>query len=149
MSQQPAARLCKNGCGQEIYWDNANRYFVNVANNERHMCPNFNPRQRAQDIRQSQGPYRTFQTQSGQIQVPSGATTYPLPGESSSQREEIKAMAQEKNAIAKDTNAATRELAEALKTIATEMSLDRAQRQEFHEDFIKEGKKQDGVKTTK
>jgi transcriptional accessory protein Tex/SPT6 len=137
MSQQPAARLCKNGCGQEIYWDNANRYFVNVANNERHMCPNFNPRQRRDDIKQTQG-YQPLQRYS--------QTQQPLQVESSSQREEIKAMAQEKNTIAKDTNAATRELAEALKTIATEMSLDRAQRQEFHEDFIKEGKKQDEIR---
>jgi len=145
MSQERVVKPCINGCGAQTYWvyqDGKNRPF-NAANNELHKCPNYTPKQRRQDIAQEQG----YRPQGAQVRLNAG-----LPVESSSQREEIKAMAQEKNAIAKDTNVATLTLAEATRAlavaqheIATQMELDRMQREEFQEQFIKEGKKQDYV----
>ena len=57
MSQANPVKPCINGCGAQSYWkyeDGKNRPY-NAANNERHMCPNFTPRQRRDDIKQTQG----------------------------------------------------------------------------------------------
>lgn len=35
------SKECKNNCGRVIEWDNEKRFFVEVANGQRHMCPNY------------------------------------------------------------------------------------------------------------
>ena len=35
------AKECRNNCGRVIEWDNENRYFIEVANGQRHRCPNY------------------------------------------------------------------------------------------------------------
>jgi hypothetical protein len=137
-TKQPEARLCKNGCGQEIIWDNTNRYFLNVANNERHMCPNFTPRQRSQDIKQTYQP----------TQRPSYT---PTPGRDwSGKNESIQAMHNEKTDLTKEYHTILREQNELKKR-----ELDLLERQvktqewmsqvaqEEQKDFLKEGKKMD------
>jgi len=39
------AKECRNGCGRMIEWNNDLRYFQEVANGQRHMCPNWQSRQ--------------------------------------------------------------------------------------------------------
>ena len=38
-------KVCKNGCGQVIKWDNFQNCYIEVSTNQRHRCPNWkNPK---------------------------------------------------------------------------------------------------------
>ena len=37
-------KVCKNGCGKVIRWDNSQNSYIEVDTNQRHRCPNWNPK---------------------------------------------------------------------------------------------------------
>jgi hypothetical protein len=144
-----------SGCGQELeFYDPGNgakKFVVEVGSNplKKHVCPNAKPFQKS--------PRQQAITESRQI---TGTTTYPDPFTAQKnqaiqamhddKQKSMKEMGDARNATTdrnteaiKDLAKAYKELAESNRSIATEMALDRAQRQEFHEHFIKEGKKED------
>ena len=39
------AKLCRNGCGKLIKWDTSQNKYFEIDTNDRHRCPNWNPKQ--------------------------------------------------------------------------------------------------------
>ena len=40
------AKLCRNGCGKLIEWDTSQNIYSEIDTNDRHRCPNWNPKQK-------------------------------------------------------------------------------------------------------
>ena len=38
------SKPCKNGCGKRIRWDNSQHSYIEVDTNQKHQCPNWNPK---------------------------------------------------------------------------------------------------------
>ena len=43
--QDARAKLCKNGCEKLIRWDGSQNKYLEIDTNDRHRCPNCNPKQ--------------------------------------------------------------------------------------------------------
>ena len=53
-------KICNNGCGRMIEWNNDFRYFVEVATGQRHKCPNYSGRQQSDFERNKQQYGQTY-----------------------------------------------------------------------------------------
>jgi hypothetical protein len=44
-SKNHQEKVCKNGCGKYIKWDNCQNAYLEIETNQRHRCPKWEPNQ--------------------------------------------------------------------------------------------------------